>query len=250
MKKILSLVLAAVLLLTMPSTVFASSVKLTNTTTSADLGVEAIYQSGDDAQTICVDISWEGLNFTYTGATQVWDAAAHKYNPSTNGGWVANNAAITITNHSNVILQANLSFTPATGFDEIGMIFTSNAPYIGSAYTGSNGGSACAVTIPLIPIGDLPESTTTKTAIGAITVSVQTVNQTPQVIQGELAAWYLDLAEEKGVNRGDVYFKDLDAADAVEIALGEWNPDAEETVLNAALNNIITAFYSGLTIKQ
>lgn len=253
MKKIFALALAALLLLGMTTTAFASSANLDNTTTSQNLGVQAVYHAEDNKDTtISVEISWTGLNFTYNG-TQVWDATTHKYVDSTQSVWAVSNAAITITNHSNTILRANLRFNAADGFDDIDMIFSANAPYIGSAYTSENDGEACAVTIPLIPNGPLAKNITESTAIGTITVSVQPVaDKTHKAISDELNLQYLEMIDQTATQRGTVYLKDQDAVDAIGNALGVMaNLDiTEETVLNAALNDVITAFYNGLAIKQ
>lgn len=252
MKKIVFVVLAAMLLLCMTPTAFASSAKLDNNITSTDLDVQAAYRASESEATISVDITWTGLNFTYNG-TQVWDAAAHKYVDGTSGGWAASAAAITITNHSNTILQADLRFDAQEGFDEIDMIFTANAPYIGSAYTNENGGEACSITIPLIPDGTLPESATQSTAIGTITVSVQPVtNMTHQAIAAKFSELYLKMSEQDHTVRGAAYFKDPAAEEAFRAALeGISDVDATNvTAMNAALNSILTTYYNGLTIRQ
>ena len=254
MKKILTLALAAMLLLCMTTTAFATSTNLDNTNKSIDLGVQAVYHAdGNNAATISVEIAWTGLNFTYNGATQIWDASAHKYVTDTPGGWAASDATITITNHSDTILQAGLHFTAEDDFDDIDMIFSAKAPYLGSAYTDKNGGEACAVTIALIPDGTLAETITESTAIGTITVSVlPVIGKTPRDISSELALRYLEMAEQSPTRRGDVYLKDQIALDNIGTALGVMDDPSltEETELNAALNDVITAFYNGLAIKQ
>jgi hypothetical protein len=254
MKKIFTLALAAMLLLGMTTTAFATSTNLDNDTKSTDLGVQAVYHAeGNDDATISVEISWTGLNFTYNGGTQIWDASAHKYVTDTPGGWAVSNASIIITNHSDTILQAGLHFTAEDDFDGIGMIFAAEAPYIGSAYTGENGGEACSITIPLIPDGTLAETITESTAIGTITVSVQpVVGMTQKDISAELAAQYGGMLELTSMKRGDVYLKDQNAIEAIAAALSVMEDPSltEETALNAALNDVITAFYNGLAIKQ
>ena len=52
------------------------------------------------------------MDFTYTGASQgTWNPATHAYEGATEGGWSDNTPAITVTNHSNVAVNATLSFT-------------------------------------------------------------------------------------------------------------------------------------------
>ena len=61
---------------------------------------------------ISVDVAWEAMDFTYTGASQgTWNPVTHTYEGATEGGWSDNTPAITVTNHSNVAVNATLSFT-------------------------------------------------------------------------------------------------------------------------------------------
>ena len=62
---------------------------------------------------ISVDVAWEAMDFTYTGASQgTWNPATHAYEGAIEGGWSDNTPAITVKNHSNVALNATLGFTP------------------------------------------------------------------------------------------------------------------------------------------
>ena len=61
---------------------------------------------------ISVDVAWEAMDFTYTGASQgTWNPVTHAYEGAIEGGWSDNTPAITVTNHSNVAVNATLSFT-------------------------------------------------------------------------------------------------------------------------------------------
>ena len=52
------------------------------------------------------------MDFTYTGASQgTWNPVTHTYEGATEGGWSNNTPAITVTNHSNVAVNATLGFT-------------------------------------------------------------------------------------------------------------------------------------------
>ena len=52
------------------------------------------------------------MDFTYTGASQgTWNPVTHAYEGAIDGGWSDNTPAITVTNHSNVAVNATLSFT-------------------------------------------------------------------------------------------------------------------------------------------
>ena len=61
---------------------------------------------------ISVDVAWEAMDFTYTGASQgTWNPVTHAYEGAIEGGWSDNTPAITVTNHSNVAVNATLGFT-------------------------------------------------------------------------------------------------------------------------------------------
>ena len=61
---------------------------------------------------ISVDVAWEAMDFTYTGASQgTWNPVTHAYEGAIEGGWSDNTPAITVTNHSNVAVNATLDFT-------------------------------------------------------------------------------------------------------------------------------------------
>lgn len=75
--------------------------------------ITGVYRSGTAAdEKISVDIVWEAMDFTYTAPSQgTWNPATHAYEGATEGGWSDNTPAITVTNHSNVAVNATLGFT-------------------------------------------------------------------------------------------------------------------------------------------
>ena len=111
MKKTLSIILALVLALSLSVTAFAAE---NNGTSSTDITVNGTYipNTSSADETISVDIVWEAMDFTYTGASQgTWNPATHTYDGATEGGWSDNTPAVTVTNHSNVAVNATLGFT-------------------------------------------------------------------------------------------------------------------------------------------
>lgn len=71
---------------------------------------------------ISVDLEWGGMEFIYSPQETLWNPETHEYEPidsnNTNGGWSVKEGSsnhIAITNHSNIPVQADLSFTPADG---------------------------------------------------------------------------------------------------------------------------------------
>lgn len=113
MKKIISLILALTLVMSMSVTAFAT--ENTGTLTAAGnqtIEVSGTYNAGSTAATkVSVDITWDAMTFTYTGASEgEWNPATHGYTGSIAGGWSENTATITVTNHSNAAVNATLSF--------------------------------------------------------------------------------------------------------------------------------------------
>ncbi len=78
-----------------------------------NIEISGTYTPGAVAdEIISVDIAWDAMDFTYTGASQgTWNPATHTYEGATEGGWSNNTPAITVTNHSNVAVNATLGFT-------------------------------------------------------------------------------------------------------------------------------------------
>ena len=110
MKKLFAALIAIIMLASMSVTAFAAE----NTgATPTDITVNGTYTPGATAdEVISADIAWDAMDFTYTGASQgTWNPATHAYEGATEGGWSDNTPAITVTNHSNVAVNATLSFT-------------------------------------------------------------------------------------------------------------------------------------------
>ena len=78
-----------------------------------NIEISGTYTPGAAAdEIISVDVAWEAMDFTYTGASQgTWNPVTHTYEGATEGGWSNNTPAITVTNHSNVAVNATLGFT-------------------------------------------------------------------------------------------------------------------------------------------
>ena len=78
-----------------------------------NIEISGTYTPGAAAdEIISVDIAWDAMDFTYTGASQgTWNPVTHTYEGATEGGWSNNTPAITVTNHSNVAVNATLGFT-------------------------------------------------------------------------------------------------------------------------------------------
>ena len=111
MKKRFAALLAGAMLASLSVTAFAAE----NTgATPTEITVNGKYTPGaTTGEIISADIAWDAMDFTYSAPSEgAWDPATHTYVGATAGGWSDNTPAITVTNHSNVAVNATLGFTP------------------------------------------------------------------------------------------------------------------------------------------
>lgn len=261
MKKILSMILMVCLLAGMAIGVHADNI--TEDVPEATQAVEAVYQGGGETLTvISVEIEWKGMSFTYTGPSEPqWDAENHKY-VSTEGYWEPSDASITITNHSNAIILADIKYEAMDAFPETKMFFADQAPVIGSAETSKAGsGEACSVTIEAVPGGTLSDKAEAAANIGTITVSVSTDLESDshitafEKIVNECDSLVSLGHDPKNMERGTVYIRSAEDVEQLMIAFDELSNQICGTAFeayerNLALNELIAMYYGALTIKQ
>lgn len=129
MKKLVTILLAAAMAATMSVSAFAAD--LTQNPSNADktgdytIGVNGKYAEGADAEEkISVDIAWDSMEFTYTNGGYYYDASEHETKPNAEGGqWGDEKKSITITNHSNVAIDASFKFEAADGVTTTGTFY-------------------------------------------------------------------------------------------------------------------------------
>ncbi len=80
---------------------------------SSNLTIEAHHEeiSGKDIAIMSVDISWGAMEFIFTPESQKWNAEKLAYE-TVSSKWKASGNNIMVTNHSNVDVLANFTFTP------------------------------------------------------------------------------------------------------------------------------------------
>ena len=119
MKKILALVLALTMILSMSAFAFAET---TLTNPGSDSGHITVTVTGSTGDTYAVVIKWENMSFEYTDAK--WDADKLAYD----GKWETTPATVTVTNNSNVAIDAVAEVTDKDANDGIIVSLTSTAP--------------------------------------------------------------------------------------------------------------------------
>ena len=249
MRKVIPLLLVLVLLLSMSIHAVATE------TPEQAFDVKAKYEPRIVASDIItVDIAWEGMNFTYSGGSDpTWDPETHQYIPGTNADWKTSNAYISITNHSNRVLQATLDYTKGTGYEQMDMAFADETPYIGSAETGGGEDTICTVNIQAIPMGTLPIQTTQEATVGEIKVTVTSCDNYATAFSAIGQYIQTPVIGLDNLARGNTYFESQDVVNDIvdrytDATIAEESGDAEE--INLALNNFIEAYYNNLKLAQ
>lgn len=88
--------------------------------------VDGLVRAEDDIElVISVDVAWDQLEFQYTGASKGrWLPGTHTYSQGEEAKWTEDKASITITNHSNLDIDAAFRFDPNTGVTTTGTFYS------------------------------------------------------------------------------------------------------------------------------
>lgn len=251
MRKTISLMLAAVMLLCIG--VRSSATEASDPYSHT---IVAGYASGETGEeTISMQIKWENMSFTYYGESQaVWDPKTHTYSEARPAAWAKSTANITFTNHSNVILKADIACTMNPSYETMGLAFTDESPFIGSANTTDGGGKEVEVTIRAVPTGYLLPNTPLGTDVGTIKVTVTPVNDYGTVMTA-IGSDYINIpcgSDNRVI--GDVYFESVDDYNEIEAAFGETNDfvtgSGEDYKKNAELNAFLNLYYGKRLILE
>lgn len=188
MKRLLSILLVSVLVFSVTATVYAAE-----NSGSSTIYVAGEYSTASIGEVVSVDVGWEEISFKYTEGEKQWDPGTHSYIGGENGGWSDNKPGITMTNHSNVDVVAELSFAPAasvtgTFYSKSGDTYTAlsadeQGANLSAAIEGSEQSAADAKTFYF---GISGGAITKNATLGTITVSISCK---PAFNESDLAAF-------------------------------------------------------------
>lgn len=176
MKKVIAMLIATVMLLSVMS-VSAFAAEYTTDSTSQD--VYAKYAEGTKTDAYKVSLSWGSMKFEYSASSEEWDVDNHEWKTVNAASWAAADDTanvIIVTNHSSVDVTAALAFAATAGNGVTGGTFTNDGNAVTSVVVGNAlGGSAVSEEISFMPAGDLVKTDANSAdyvAIGKITVTL------------------------------------------------------------------------------
>lgn len=183
MKKLITITTSALLIAAMSLTVFAESGSKTiqENNGTKDITVNAKYVDATTTEpVISVDVEWGDMEFTYTvGGEKEWNAKSHEYtikNPT--AVWTANGNEINVTNHSNVDVNTNFTYTAGTDNTLTGSFTYSEGKTVNNDTVKLTKGvvnepdTADKVTATLTLSGTPSDTYSTFTDVGSVTVKI------------------------------------------------------------------------------
>lgn len=171
MKKLISLILSLVLVLSMSITAFAAEAADNNTAV-----VKGSYTASEGGVVYSVDVTWGSMEFDYEVPAGEWDEQTHSYKPGGEASWTyaAGANAVKVTNRSNTAVTVNV--TTDIRFSGITASVDGGSFTLGSAAENATteiAGKETEGTAYITLSGTLTDKTASKMVIGTVTVSIK-----------------------------------------------------------------------------
>ena len=179
MKKLIALLMALTLVISLSVTVLADTYEGGGTPLTGDVTV-IIHHDSIPADVYYVVVDWNSLNITYSfGDRPVWNPEEHVYETKGEGYWDKQEAGISVTNHSNVAISATAKFannsTEATVNNVTATL--SNASFqLNAAVAGSPYDAADSKTVALAISGEPDAGTRGNFEISTISITIAKVS--------------------------------------------------------------------------
>ena len=239
MKKLISLALVIVMMMSLGITAFAAE-EVLNDVGTCKQDVTGTYVAGTTGGTVYhVTVEWTAMDFTYHAVQEpVWNPETLTYSKCEDAYWEGT-GTITVTNRSNAKISAVPSYETAEAYPDAGMTFSTEKLKLATAELGT----AQTGTITVTPTGSLPAGTEGKT-IGTITV---TIAADPDVTLAEAQALHREVGTYTSAYTGAHTQErvDLETANSTlgaEIDRYPNNPAEYQSGLNAQYERVLKQY--------